>query len=162
MGSSRAGFVITTHIFAKTSHHSFQAYTIKASLSTIQFFNMKPPEPSLGPPPSPLLHTHTPPSSPPLLPNSRGITVDDLKQALVEIVQAANKSDSGNETKAEAADNAQADEPKRAASKVEYKMVDEVYVFRIMHVSSANASSIAGTIRHTSTRQLSPRCLRMR
>jgi ribosome recycling factor len=58
-------------------------------------------------------------------------TVDHFKQALVKLVQVLNNADATNkrkEAKPEAIKHVEAEKRKIRASKLKYKLVDEVYV----------------------------------
>jgi hypothetical protein len=83
-------------------------------------------------PRSPRLPSNTPPDSPRLMPSQQVVTVDLLEQVLAKIVHKLEIKDAAakvEEAKPEASKEVKSDEPKRRASKLECKLVDEVYVF---------------------------------
>jgi len=86
------------------------------------------PRPPQPPPGSP---AYTPPDSPRKHESSQARTIDRFEHAVEKLVRALEKLDSRNKTedsKLEATKHVEAEKPKIRASKLEYKLVDEVYV----------------------------------
>ena len=80
--------------------------------------------------PSP--RSYTPPGSPRLRSCQYAITLDDLKQVLVDIIREVPKAQSTKEVEAAMSESekaSQSDQPKAAgrASRLEYKAVNEMY-----------------------------------
>ena len=74
---------------------------------------------------------YTPPDSPRLHEFSQAGTIDRFEHAVKELILALEKVDARNKpeyAKLEAPKHIKAEKPKIRASKLEYKLVDEVYV----------------------------------
>jgi hypothetical protein len=86
------------------------------------------PRPPETPPSSPV---YAPPDSSRVHVSARVETVDRFEQALVKLVEVLEKVDATSkreDAKPEATKHVEAEKPKLRASKLEYKLVDEVYV----------------------------------
>ncbi len=86
------------------------------------------PRPPETPPGSP---AYTPPDSSRVHVSTRVETIDCFEQALVKLAQVLEKVDATNkreDANPEATKHVEAEKPKTRASKLEYKLVDEVYV----------------------------------
>lgn len=86
------------------------------------------PPPPQTPPGSP---AYTPPNSPCVHDSSQARTIDRFEHAVKELIRALEKVDAKNkpeDAKLEATKHIEAEKPKIRASKLEYKLVDEVYV----------------------------------
>jgi hypothetical protein len=80
-------------------------------------------------PRSPCRQSYTPPDSPRVTAHSEAITVTDLKQVLVELIQEAQETDRQGALEPTKPESVEHDQPKVRASKLAYKVVDEMFVF---------------------------------
>ncbi len=86
------------------------------------------PRPPQTPPGSP---AYTPPDSPRVHESSQARTIDRFEHVVKKLIRALEKVDARNkpeDAKLEAPKHIEAEKPKIRASKLEYKLVDEVYV----------------------------------
>lgn len=86
------------------------------------------PRPPQTPPGSP---AYTPPDSPRVHESSQARIIGLFEHAVKELIRALEKVDARNkpeDAKLEATKHIEAEKPKIRASKLEYKLVDEVYV----------------------------------
>lgn len=92
---------------------------------------MKPAETTLSTPCSPCLRSYTPPDSPRVHTSPQAGTHERSERALEKFVQVLEKADPTNkpeDVKPEATKDVESEKPKARASKLEYKLVDEMYV----------------------------------
>jgi hypothetical protein len=71
----------------------------------------------------------SPPDSPSVTVHSEAITVADLKQVLVELIQEAQNTGHQGALGPTKPESVEHDQPKVRASKIAYKTVDEMFVF---------------------------------
>ena len=92
---------------------------------------MKPAELALTAPRSPCLQSYTPPNSPRVQASLPVGALDRLEQTPDKLTQALEKIEITNkreDAKVEVKEVVESEKPKVRASKMEYKLVDEVYV----------------------------------
>jgi len=99
---------------------------------------------------------HTPPNSPRLPPSSRTVTIDEMKNLFLEVLQEVRASPApAATTEHEAATDVQPEAPKARASLLEFKEVNEVFVSSGFKLGRAKPIFTAGMKKHINTKSSS-------